>query len=319
MEKNNSLALLRLRSTRAVIADGYRLFTNTFRQLFRASWPVTVVYALSMALMSSYAISRVIPLIGTNQILDPEAARVQLVSTMGTFLLTALLFVVCATVLASCGFSALREHAKDATPRVLHWYGRLDWPVLGRLAIVVVCMVVLLAIVGTALAGLFTLAAKTGLTTAWVAVSIVAFSCCMLLIPFCYTVYVAMLSEKKIALPFAGYLTGISHLGMLFITLLLTGIVTLLLTLIAQLPANILYAANIQSQVGMLGGDEAGMPEGMFWLNFIVFALAGFIQAYVHLSTLFPFYYAYGTITFQKKSRDSWKNAADTTQATAVV
>lgn len=296
MESNASLALFRTRSTRAIIADGYRLFTNSFRRLFRASWPVAVLYALAMAFMSSYAITHVIPLIGASQILDPEAAHAELVSTLVMSGITVLLFLVCATLLASCAFSAMRQHAATGDiPRPAHWYGRLDMPVLGRLALVVVCLVVVFGLLGAMLIALCMLAAKTGLTTALVAVGVLTVGCIVLLIPFCYTVYRAMMAPKP-SLPFPGYLTGIAHIGTLFVTLLLTGIVTLLLTLIAQLPANILYAANIHSQIGTLGGDEAGMPEGMFWLSFIVFAIAGFIQAYVYLSTFFPLYYAYGSI-----------------------
>ena len=307
MEKNDSLALFRTRSTRAIIADGFRLYTNNFRRLFRAAWPVAVVYALAMAFMSSYAISRIIPLIGASQILDPEVAQAQLFSTASTSALTMLLFIVCATLLASCGFSALREHALTGEiSRPKRWFGRIDLPVFGRLAVVVLCLVVLVAILGAALSALFMLAAKTTLTTAMVGVGVVTLGCLLMLIPFCYTVYHAMLDEKKHLLPFSGYLTGITHLGTLFVTLLLTGIVTLLLTLIAQLPANILYAANIQSQIGMLGGDEAGMPQGVSWLNFTVFTIAGFIQAFVHLLTLFPFYYAYGSIRQQEKDRQTF-------------
>lgn len=303
MEKNNSLALFRTRSTRAIIADGFRLYTNNFRRLFRAAWPVAVIYALAMALMSSYAISRVIPLIGASQILDPEAARAQLMSTATTAGLTVVLFAVCATLLASCGFSALLEHSQtDEISMPKKWYGHISLPVFGRLAVVIVCLMVLTGIVGVALSAIFALAARTGLTTAIVGAGIVTAGCIVLLIPFCYTVYHTMLDKKRL-LPFGGYLTGISHFGTLFVTLLLTGIVTMLLTLIAQLPANILYAANIQSQIGMLGGDEAGMPQGVSWLNFVVFTLGGFIQAFVHLLTLFPFYYAYGSIRQQETER----------------
>jgi hypothetical protein len=36
-----------------------------------------------------------------------------------------------------------------------------------------------------------------------------------------------------------------------------------------------------------------------------VFVIAGFIQAYVHLSTLFPLYFAYGSIEQQKIERNA--------------
>ena len=49
------------------------------------------------------------------------------------------------------------------------------------------------------------------------------------------------------------------------------------------------------------------MPEYIGRLNFAVFALMGFLQAYIHLSTLFPFYYLYGSIEQQEKERKEMK------------
>lgn len=303
METNHSLAVFRIRSTRAAIADGYRLFTNAFRRLFRATWPVATVYALAMALLSSYAIDKLIPLIGASQILDPEAAHAELTGRLTTFALLALLFVVCTMLLAAGGVSALREHVKtgDIT-KPAHWWGRIDWTALKHVLVVGVCLVVMAIVIAAALSALFALAAKTGLVMAWVGCAVVSLGFLVLLIPLCYTAFRAVLADKP-SLPFGGYLSGLGHVGTLFVTLLLTGIVTLLLTLVTQLPAVILYAANIHSQMGMLGGDEAGMPGNMSWLNFLVFAIAGFIQAYVLLSTFFPFYFAYGSITQQEKER----------------
>ena len=54
--------------------------------------------------------------------------------------------------------------------------------------------------------------------------------------------------------------------------------------------------ANIKAYTGAAMGDPLGMPDYLPTLTFIAFTIAGFVQAYVHLVTLFPFYYAYGSI-----------------------
>ena len=46
MEKNQDLTLMKPRSYRSVLADGYRLYNENFRKLFKASWILAIVYAL---------------------------------------------------------------------------------------------------------------------------------------------------------------------------------------------------------------------------------------------------------------------------------
>ena len=77
-------------------------------------------------------------------------------------------------------------------------------------------------------------------------------------------------------------------------------------SIVTTLPSLILLAANIQSLGGTIYGDPTGMPSYMIWMNMGVFTLAGFIQAYVNLSSLFPFYYLYGSIETQKKERKDY-------------
>ena len=46
MEKIHDLTLMKPRSYRAILADGYRLYNGNFRKLFKASWLMTLVYAV---------------------------------------------------------------------------------------------------------------------------------------------------------------------------------------------------------------------------------------------------------------------------------
>ena len=49
MNENSELDAHRVRSIRAIIRDGYLLYTNNFKRIFRASWIIAIVYALAFA------------------------------------------------------------------------------------------------------------------------------------------------------------------------------------------------------------------------------------------------------------------------------
>ena len=46
MEKTHDLTLMKARSYRSILAEGYRLYNGNFRKLFKASWLMTLVYAI---------------------------------------------------------------------------------------------------------------------------------------------------------------------------------------------------------------------------------------------------------------------------------
>lgn len=317
MEMNNDLKVFHRRSSAGCIVGGYRLYTSIFRRLLRSSWPMAVVYALAMALMSGYFINRVIRLTGIDSVVAPDAAKQQLTGTMTVWGLLVLLFLVCAAVLASYGFSALREHqATGEVVRSKHWYGSFDSAMLGRVALTALWLLVAVLIAGGLATGLFMLASQTGLTTLYVAVGVFSLLVVFAMLPLSYTVYKSVLAERFVPYPpLKGYLNGLGHFGMLLVVIIVTFLITLLLTLIIQLPALILYTANIQAQLGLSRGDELGIPEGIQRLSLVVFFIAGFIQGYVHLSTLFPLYYAYGTIVQEERERVEMQSAEHPHQA----
>lgn len=83
-------------------------------------------------------------------------------------------------------------------------------------------------------------------------------------------------------------------------TIIAIALVMLLLVLVAtvvfQLPSVILATANVEAQVGLAAGDAVDIPENIWWMDFLTFSVCGLLQAYIHLSTLFPFYYVWGDI-----------------------
>jgi len=305
MKKNNDIITLRSRSSGSCIATGYRLFTSIFRRVFRSSWPVAIIYGLSMALLSGYTINHIIPLMGLSQIVDPETTHTMWVKVMTTWGAFALLFVLCAVALASYGFSAMREHLQTGlVSRAPHWYGRYDWPTLGRVAVTQLWVVLIAGIVCGGIAVLWRLGVEHELTTLRIGAAVIGIILTLLMLPLCYTIYKKVLGQSfNMTAPLKGYLAGLGQIGTLFVVVLVTAIITLLMTLVIELPAIILYAANIQSQIGTLHGDETGMPTSIGWLSFCVFWISGFIEGYVHLSTLFPLYFAYGSIENEQQER----------------
>ena len=96
------------------------------------------------------------------------------------------------------------------------------------------------------------------------------------------------------------------HLGKVFIVTIVCITIVAILTLLTSLPTIILMAANWQSQIGMLFGDPSGMPNHVRWLSLGVFVIAGFIQAYVWLTMIIPFYLMKGTMGIQDKEKEEF-------------
>lgn len=86
--------------------------------------------------------------------------------------------------------------------------------------------------------------------------------------------------------------------GILVTVLLVTLLAVLVATVLLQLPAIIMATANVEAAAGLSAGDAVDVPENLLTLDFIVFALCGLLQGYIHMSMLYPLYYV-------------WRNAAD--------
>jgi hypothetical protein len=310
MDNKNELELLRTRSSSAVIRHGYRLFSGNFRKLLRSSWVAAAAYALIVSLASSYYISQ-LPAIVIASVANAQqpALSNQLTITGLLLALAGLLIYVATAVLSSYAVSAFAEHqASGSISSATRWYGRLDrkalWPTLRlygwNLIVIVLMSVVMGGVIFMAQrymgrwAGLGLLATATLIIVA-------------LTLPLTFTNMKYLLTPKASYLPMlaATYGKGLRHWGRIFIVMLVVGIVTYACILLTELPALILYLANTQSQIGRLQGDPVGMPDYMLWMNIVVFAIAGFIQAYIFLSTLYPAYYLYGSIETEEKERQT--------------
>ena len=305
METNTPVKILQRRTSGGCIAGGFHLYSTIFRRLLRASWPVAVVYGLSVAALLAYIVRSVLPLMELRTIVDPEAAAS--LWTMPAIItgVLVLVFVAVATVLSSYAVSAARSCLSTGDyPRPVHWWGRLDLSALRLMAMVAVWLIVLTAVYVGVVALMVQMARSMALTSLWVGAAVLALVLLALILPLSYTVWQQFMAPKFSAMPpVRGYLSGLGHWGLLFVVALITAIAALLLTLVTQLPALILLAANVQSAMGVVGGDDVGMPSSLWWLSLVVLFIGGFVQAYVHLSTFFLFLFAWGSIRSEEELR----------------
>lgn len=315
MENKQDLKLLRPRSMAAVVTDGYRLYMGTFRSLLRSSWPVAIVYAFTFALFMGNIVNIVIPM----QVTVQSGGQAALPPAFYLSVAAMVLYALAVPLLAAQAVAVFREHSTtDDVLRPSHWYGRLCLSSFLRLLVVSVWMLLLGVAVGLLFALLTSAILSLGVVgSLWKSVasvgllSVLALAVTALCIPLCYTVVRALLEPGKLRVtpPVAGYMRGMRHWGLLFATLLTVYIFTGLLTLVCELPAVIMAGANALAYVGLANGDPLGMPESMVPLTYAVFFVAGFIQAYVHLSMLYPVYYAYGSVEQLEKDREEFKSA----------
>ncbi|MBQ9357328.1 MAG: hypothetical protein IJT98_08595 [Prevotella sp.] len=298
--KEKELSVHKVRSVQAAISDGYRLYWRNFGRIVRGSWPSALLYALSLGLAMAYYFTTVVPGMMT------MAAAPQ--STLGSLATWAGLMAVYALTIAlficSAGFAPLREHAAtDAIGRPAKWWGRWPLSLTGR-ALVLAIWIAIASAIGIAVIGLIIwgliLAMGTQSSAAPITASITALVLgsvvTLALLPLTITCIDRMMAPRfSLAPPLKGYGKAARQLGRLIVTSLVVWLVASTASALATLPATILTMADMVATTGAMNGDPVDMPQPLFWFFFASFALGGFLQAYIHLSTLFPFYYLWGS------------------------
>jgi hypothetical protein len=307
MDKDTKdLGLFKIRSVGASVRDGYRLYMDNFRKIFRTTWLVAVVYALYKGLFSTVwaQLFPAIKLGNANMLWGNEQADPQLL-LFGSLLTALILAVVFDALLAAFGLSLLRQHKETGTmASATRWFGHCDMPTLRRTLLAALAFLAF-----TIGYGALTIAIVKLLGSYLTAISILGLTALTVIVLFLLAPLVLMRllryvlsSEQKPSLLKQNF--PLRHWGGAILLTLIVGIVSGLLIMVTELPANILTVANVQSVMGALAGDATGMPDYMLWLNIIVFTLAGFIRAYISLSVLFPFYYLCGSVEQQEKERN---------------
>lgn len=305
MEKNRDEALLKVRSSRVCIADGYRLYTGNFKKIFRRTWVLALLYGLICGAYTSILVGefpKMLTTVITGQMMN--------LKDVGPLLLTIpvlLLLTIIYTWYYSQFFTMLSQHRTQGVISAPTRFFSISTD--SRILLhAVVCMVFCLLMdigIYIIIGGLMVLASLKQ--------SLVAICLCVLLILL--TIVLAV----PLGYPFMRYLTtrethfwktlkngygwGFRHWGMIFTVTFVTIIVCAVFLMVTTLPANLLFMANIKAHMGQMMGDPLGMPDYISKLTFVVFSLACFIQAYIIPSLLFPAYYVAGSIEAQEKER----------------
>ena len=111
MENLNEDVLLKVRSSRACIGAGYRLFTGNFKKIFRYSWLAALVYGLCNGIYTSYMVTeypKMLLAATTGQLFAPGLIVPVLVTTLVPLLMFVASIWLCAHV-----FTLLTQHRSE--------------------------------------------------------------------------------------------------------------------------------------------------------------------------------------------------------------
>ena len=320
MEKTDDNTLMKARSYRSVLAEGYRLYNDNFRKLFKASWILAIVYALCCGAFGTLTAIKIPELtlalmqqLTTMQGFFAETAKTYVLTIFGIFGL--LLLAIAAMSMASATIlNKLKEHKDtDTISTPPHWLTTSP-ALMGRslkgvfLTILVLIIPLLLFIGMVAIAqSVSPQAIQSHLTAFIVALCIVCILIAILVLPMMYVLmkYVMEAPCKYWKTLSANFGCGMRHWGALFLVFFLSTLFVQLLGLIVMLPAHILNYANQQAHMGLLIGDPLGMPSYMTVLTFATFALCSFIEFYVSQVTLVHNYYIYGSIETKEYEKNT--------------
>ena len=297
METRNEETPLKIRSIRAAVSAGFRLYMGNFRRIFRATWLAALLCALVSAVYFQTAHAVMAQLLQT---FGPSALPLASDITMnylvqsGLTLLNALVSVF----FMSYAFSMLASHRADgAIPYPTRWWSLPDSHALMRtLASTAVWFLTYMVVGCMVMLGVhrhsFTL-------IGFILVAALVFVALMLPLVYPHMRYLTTRDTKLFSLLRTGYGQGLRQWGYIFAILFVVLLIMMLILTATMLPAIILVTASMKSQAGALIGDPLGMPSYMGWLSFLVFILSGFVQAYVVLAIHFPVYYMAGSIEQQ--------------------
>jgi hypothetical protein len=286
MEKVNDDIVMKVRSSRACIGAGYRLFTGNFKRIFRYSWAAALIYAV----ICSTA--------GTLMILRPQSIAISVV-----------IVVIAEALFAAYGFAILKQHQQTAaiswTPK---WFN-IDTHIFIRTLKAWLNQLVIFIAVAVVIGGIGYVAFRyLSPYTGFGLITIVSLLVVCLLLPLLYIVTRYILTDgigfwRQFAV---GYPIAMRRWGFIFIITLVAILVELAISVFTAMPATILSLANMRATYSLMLGDPSGMPSYIGWLAAATYLLIGFIQAYVQLSILFPIYYMYGAIDAQEQERQDF-------------
>lgn len=313
METSTESTAMKSNSTVASIKLGYLLFAGNFKKIFKASWLFALLFGLVCAVIGPI-LSIEMPAILTQAMANPASAMSLGKIYTGLLAVCLLLFIVGGViemVFYSSGFSQLKGHINSGTiERPARWLS-IDKPMAWRTVKGLLASLLVVAVTTALLTLLYIIGVKASVIkpdaiagkAVWGIVAIAVALIVYIPVVFITMKYILDDTTRYWRLFFSAYKTALRHFGYIFVMAFFVGVVFVVATYVLQLPAVILVTANYQANLGVVFGDPLGMPSYIVPLTAAVFFISGFMQAYIRMSALFPFYYMYGSIETQEKEK----------------
>ena len=297
--------LIKSRGYRATIKAAYNLFTDNYKVILKHIWP----YALAMAVVLGAFV--------LNQFRVYGQTSLSLVNILTGLALMVLVF---AADMAFTGRLMMLVNQQSLSWNILRALKASLWFLLLIVIISIIVSLVGVAInhftaPGDATAGipqtdpiiLMQQQQIAYLKTMGI-MTLVGIVFGLLLLPIVYIImqYFVETDTRFHQIFFKGWQTGMKHLGYLFITLLVVGILLSVVITIISLPLIILFTAYGISLQGVLQGDEAGLPGYFHILAYGVSVVVYFVYYIMTIFALFVAYYIYGSIKAKEQEKDQF-------------
>ena len=253
MEKSNSEALSKSRSSRSCIRTGYHFYMSEFRSIVRRSWIAALAYGLCFSTLATILVIYY-PRLNLSVLVNPQSLTTVFSDYIMIFAITLAAIIVGA-------IAELILYAKGLN--VGKW--RTTKAFLSTLLLALP-----LTILTFGIGALLALPLMQSLFS-----------------------YLFNPKRKYWKNLWPTYKRGFKHWGKWFVVTLITFIVSGVLSDIILLPANVLCLANIQANMGVLYDDPIGMPSYSIPMTVIVMLIAGIIHGYIRLYMLYVYYVTY--------------------------
>ena len=271
MEKSNSEALLKSKSSRSCIRTGYHLYMSDFRGIFRRSWIAALFYGVCFSALVTILVIYY-PRLNLSVLVNPHSLSMVISDYMTIFVVTLLAVIV-------GGISEIVLYARGLDTNVWRTLKAFLATLLIALPLTIVTLGIGLLLALPLLQSLFS--------------------------------YLYNPERKYWHNVWHSYKLGLKHWGKWFVVSLITFIVAGLLSCIILLPANILCLANVQANMGILFDDPLGMPSYSIPMTATVMFIAGVVEGYIRLSILHVFRVTYESNEASASNEKSESNEKD--------
>jgi hypothetical protein len=303
MEKEKNGVLYKIRSYSACFKKGFELYTNNFKLLFKYLWISLLIYAIFLTVVAQ---------------LYPTMIQGLQYGTTG--FVAILIYTICGILIGIATaslvngqvftlFSKYKElgylpdtNFKAHKKEFIHYYWRSVKTYLWMIPYSLV-------VVGITCLLLASLTMMTGKTDSFVLK--IFFAVIIIAIFFCAFIPLAYFNIKYMMEDGIGYIKmmrnsfhiAMRHWGSIFVLAVITTIVVMIAVLIVNLPDYIIIIVNKLSSSAIVDGDPSGLPGSFGFFSSLVFLVCSFLQIFINIFMLFPFFFLYGSIEAEEKER----------------